>query len=434
MDKIAQQVKKDTQIINALKTVKASIVKQQQQVVAKIQENSDRSPYLTKQAKSLNAAKYEINSVLAHLKSAVQEDTKDLVFVVARQEPVKNKKASPAHAYIPGSKLNSAELAQLKNDVERGGWYLIKTDVTHNNPDGTPFQSLIMRSWEEDGEGEYSVSEWEHGQYSRSYVRYHNTQIFDNQEDAERYYASELRMQRKMSDWEPPSSKGASVRSKNKAAITGWDQKHVSDNYRITLGRFSIYLEEFPTKGMRQVRKFTISLWQKSSMDLQWWLPANIADPVIEMKPATYEQAKHALVEQADKLWEEVVEAASNPDVPMNYNPTLSLDKPHYGVYEEQVSTRKFVPEGTTEAIKAKGMDFVLESKYNSFSVYDPTSDFQQAEPYYMGYVEQSTQAAQKLYKTLQQNPQAVSKLSYRDLSKWFDAKGIRHKRISSSW
>lgn len=78
MDKIARQVKKDTEILNTLISIKAEIRKRQRQY-----SPNKKSSHLA----TLKQAEITINSVIDQVKNALHEDTKDLVFVVARQEP-----------------------------------------------------------------------------------------------------------------------------------------------------------------------------------------------------------------------------------------------------------------------------------------------------------------------------------------------------------
>ena len=114
------------------------------------------------------------------------------------------------------------------------------------------------------------------------------------------------------------------------------------------------------------------------------------------------------------------------------------LDFDKYGglkaiLREKTVSHLKVTPKGY-KPLEVRGKNFNLKSEWTTFRAYDPGSDMQAHVPSYTYYEAKSPTAARKLYKILQKNPRALSRIMFNDLDGWLKKKKIHYSIHFSQW
>jgi hypothetical protein len=81
-----------------------------------------------------------------------------------------------------------------------------------------------------------------------------------------------------------------------------------------------------------------------------------------------------------------------------------------------------------------EGKDFKVSVSWTGYKAYDPSSDFQQASPYYTLYTQTSAAAARKLYKILKSDPDALKTLGWGAFKNWLDKNGVGCDTQFSQW
>lgn len=213
------------------------------------------------------------------------------------------------------------------------------------------------------------------------------------------------------------------------ARVLPWEGKFVGKDVRLSWTAHSWTLEELPQKGKKRLRKGYLQNPRGPARGLDWYISDNILMLAKLSTSDDYDKIKDKILkaygEAADKV---EAEPKSNPyDVEsLKWIRQLKWS-------EDQVSYLTVVPEGV-DPIRVKGKDFEFTSKWTSFTIYSPSSDFNQADAFYTGLEQASPTAARKLYNIVKTDPNALKSVGYHDLDKWMAKNGIKTKYISSSW
>lgn len=208
----------------------------------------------------------------------------------------------------------------------------------------------------------------------------------------------------------------------------------MGDGARLTVsdhGR-TYTLEELPAKGKRRLRVASMDTGYMPSGQERAWGAMIVQNVLRDAKLADgddYDAMKRKL-KTAINAAQDAVLAKWQGD----YVPTWLKEKHSREWGEKDIPAGRVAPGGGDTPIQAEGKDFTVEVRWERFSVYSPDSDFQQSDPYYSGYGQKTPAAAAKLYKLLQENPNALKGVAYSGLRDWFTKNKIAITHLASTW
>jgi hypothetical protein len=194
---------------------------------------------------------------------------------------------------------------------------------------------------------------------------------------------------------------------------------------RLTWDDSQIHLEELP-RTPRKIRLCRFDAhygWQITTNRCDEFIPANVLRDAAIASSDTYAIALGKIAH--------ALELAVTCAVRRLGRMLASFERVEGRVSE--VHYLKVVPEGAdklTVALK----DASLSVSWTSFSLYSPSSDFAQADPYFSEIVESSPAAARKLYSLVKADPAALESVSWLDLRSWLNARKIGHDSNHSVW
>jgi len=208
-----------------------------------------------------------------------------------------------------------------------------------------------------------------------------------------------------------------------------WDGKFLGRDCRLRWNRNVWRLEEMPQKGKKKLRVSTASTF----MDRGWhgfssFIPENVLDDAKLSRSDNYDRVKDKLTE-ALRTAADIAYEKQEPDKKEHFE--WIKKEPRWDEFTEHFL--KIEPEDT-DPIEAKGKDFTLHARWTSFKVYDPKSDFQQADPHYTMYESTAPASARKLYKILKADPTALKNVSWGNLTDWFRKNKINWETHFSQW
>lgn len=202
----------------------------------------------------------------------------------------------------------------------------------------------------------------------------------------------------------------------------------MGQNCRLTWDRHTWKLEELPVKGKKKCK--VADLHNPASHNvrgLDAYIDGNILRDARLSASDSYEIIKQKMLDAFEMAAETTLAKASPEDV--KHFQWLRDSK----WYENEVHYLKITPEDT-EPFNIEGKDFTLKVSWTDFSVYSPQSDFQQTQPFYMGYKASSSTAARKLYQILKAEPGALKSMPYAKLDEWFAKNKIQTRSDNSVW
>jgi hypothetical protein len=194
---------------------------------------------------------------------------------------------------------------------------------------------------------------------------------------------------------------------------------------RVTREAYQIMVEELPRKPVqKQLRAWRVHTgWQCNTMHWDEYLPQNLlmwADIAEIDSFAVIVQKLEGALEKAAGL------AAARSGVAL-----AAFERPHPVTGTQYYL--KVTPE-TEQPIEVQGRDFVFTVGWSKWSVFSPSSDFNQPDPYYSEYESSSPAAARKLYKILKADPNALRMVSWSSLSGWLRERNIGYETHHSQW
>lgn len=188
---------------------------------------------------------------------------------------------------------------------------------------------------------------------------------------------------------------------------------------RLTVSDFEIRLEELPRKPVKRFLRTALfnTRHAVTVMHADAFIPANIMRAVKLDETSTFASVYAAVRAEIDRLYQ------AHPDMKS------------WGIYTD-MSDRFYLqvtPEDAPHVI-VHGKDFVLHVRWDNFSVYSPSSDFNQPDPYYTEIVQKSPAAARKLYKLLKEKKTELEAQSWHTLSDWLRKAGVAYDTNHSQW
>lgn len=206
----------------------------------------------------------------------------------------------------------------------------------------------------------------------------------------------------------------------------------MGDGARLTISKIggNYKLEELPVKGKRQVRVADLSSgFMSGQMNPAWdsLLVENVLQDAKLDDGDNYEAIKRKILAAVEAARKDVLKRWKGEN-----RPDWLGDRG--GWNEKTVPAGRVAPAAADVEILAQGKDFTLKSTWKHFEAYSPQSDFQQADPFYMGVREKGPAAAAKLYKILQVNANVLKDVSYYGLQPWLDKQRVAWESAHSSW
>jgi hypothetical protein len=202
-----------------------------------------------------------------------------------------------------------------------------------------------------------------------------------------------------------------------------WRKKIIGRDFRLRYndqGTSSILMEELPEKGKRTLRVFAANVWMGGHFSI-----INDSNIVSKVTPSMgFDQAKKAMLAEIEEL--KAIEVKDYHGDPEHMKFAVQTN-------EYSVNVMKVAPEGMDKII-VEGKDFKVTADWNSFSAYDPGSDFQSMDPSYTKYNSSSPMAARKFYKMARANPDLLKNISWGAFSTWLNHNGIKYKTHFSQW
>jgi hypothetical protein len=185
-------------------------------------------------------------------------------------------------------------------------------------------------------------------------------------------------------------------------------------------------LTEMPMPGKKRLRVrsggFPAWLGGSQKREYGFLLMANVA-PRIKAS-MTYEQA----ASEIDKRMKELVaESNDKSSEPKQEQDLIS------GPWETLVFYLEVEP-ADMKPFVVDAKDFKVSVGWDKFEAYDPSSIFEQSDPFYTKYQSKSPTAARKMYKVLNADPDALKNVSWSDFGGWMRRSGISYDSHSSQW
>jgi hypothetical protein len=186
-----------------------------------------------------------------------------------------------------------------------------------------------------------------------------------------------------------------------------------------------IIITEFPGKPVkRKVRVYDMDTsWQVQAYHHggSAYLSSNVFRDMQFHNSMTYEQAKAALDKAVEKA--NGYAQADNPGAQVHF-PTGHESTINF----QEVEPKDYKP------MDIKGKDFVLQAKWDSFTAYSPSSDFQQADPTYSVWSSKSSQGARTVFKALSWDPTALRNIPWSKFGDWCREAGVGIEMSHSVW
>lgn len=203
-------------------------------------------------------------------------------------------------------------------------------------------------------------------------------------------------------------------------------EKMVGKFIRIKWTREAVFLEELPVRGKKRLGTLYSEFGYLSHVsNITAFIAENLIQDARVQKGDSYRTAakkiKDAFAGAAKRAAQEEPEVEER-EILRN----IRFD-------EEEVWYLKVAP-GTAEPITAEGADFTVSSSWTEFSAFSPDSDLHNHDPHYTKYQSKSAGAARKLYKILNTDPDALARISFNELGKWFDQNKISYDTRFSQW
>lgn len=199
---------------------------------------------------------------------------------------------------------------------------------------------------------------------------------------------------------------------------------------RLTISDYEIIVEQLPMPKAHKPRllRWSVHLgWQRSQPNCNALLVDNVIENALGGVVAL---ADGVTPHFDDLLYSEVVAkleaeiATANAEVPSHARARPQTTEVHYA----NVRPRD------AEPIVVGGKDFSFTATWTSFEIYSPSSDFQQADPYYSYVGPSAPTSARKLYKLLKADPKAMSNLTWDQVTDWLRARKIGYDMHHSVW
>ena len=208
-----------------------------------------------------------------------------------------------------------------------------------------------------------------------------------------------------------------------------WDGKFIGQNARLQWSRHYWLVEELPQKGKKKLKSAEL---QNPSRDgyFDWWIPGNILMQAKLSASDGYADIKKKIRAAYDEAYEKTKNGKNEREKELL---NLSSWVRELQWYEKEVFYLNVVPEGT-EPFTAEGKDFTVKVEWREFSSYSPSSDFQQAQPYYTQYASKSPTAARKLFNMLKAEPNALKSVPWVGFGDWLRKNKIPYETHHSQW
>ena len=210
-----------------------------------------------------------------------------------------------------------------------------------------------------------------------------------------------------------------------------YDEVIEGEEFRLSMMsvRGDFLLEEMPQKGMKRCR-----IWKG---DVAPWVSRvggdalghiNLPNVVRGIHASmSYDQVQDSMTKAMETLAKEASEK-SEAAGGKTYNV-----KDLFGYWESQVHFLQVEPTDSKPFI-VEGKDFKVSVSWTEYKAYDPSSDFQQADPHYTLYTQTSAAAARKLYKMLRADPDALKTMAWASFKNWLDKNGVGCDTQFSVW
>lgn len=197
----------------------------------------------------------------------------------------------------------------------------------------------------------------------------------------------------------------------------------VGEKIRVRWSRESVLLEEI--KGGRHRRWLHTRFGYLAGIKhFDPFIAQNLMQWARISKSDSYERAASKIQESLEKAIEETLKAYDVEEDELRRN---------LYIMEDTVYFTKVAP-GSDEPIVADGKDFSVESTWTDFQSYDPSADLQSHDPSYTLYKAKSSTQARKLYKILDNNPNALANVTWNDFGDWLDRNKIKYDTHFSVW
>jgi len=192
---------------------------------------------------------------------------------------------------------------------------------------------------------------------------------------------------------------------------------------RVITDHQSFRMEELPAKGKRKLRVMSFYLMPYQHEFSLFNLP-NIVDRAEISDFDSFELAV-SKIEESLQYWKKRCKE-EHPEAKSFYplDVKTSIQEVNYLLIEP----------ADVKPMSIQGKDFTVESKWTSFSAYDPQSDFQLSDPHYTQYAAKSAGAARKFYKILNANPDALKNVPWSQFGDWMRSNGIKYDTHFSVW
>lgn len=207
--------------------------------------------------------------------------------------------------------------------------------------------------------------------------------------------------------------------------------KLLGKDCRLTWSRHGWLLEELPQKGKKKLKKATLQN-PAGYGHFDWFIPENVLRFANLTSGDDYGKIKSKMLDAYKESYEKLMTNPSHHD-----KEWMEKAKPDWipkiTWYEEDIFYLNVMPEGT-DPFTAEGKDFQVSVKWDSFSAYSPSSDFESQDPSYTQYTQKSPQGARKLYVTLKPNPDQLKTVSWANFQGWCEKNKIPVKINFSQW
>lgn len=227
---------------------------------------------------------------------------------------------------------------------------------------------------------------------------------------------------------EVPEARRHLVPLLREAGYTEWDHTFVNDHVRVKWNDGAYFIEELPGKPVkRRVRRTHVGMKFTQMQGAPSIYNMSNVTRMVRLTPSTtFDALLDAIKDARLKLLAEAEEQGQPA-------PKWMWEEAERKPWIDTVSFLEVEP-ADFKPISAKGKDFVMTSKWTEFSAYSPSSDFQQADPYYHYYGEKSPGAARRLFKILKAAPDALKNVTHSQLTDWLTKAGVGYESHHSVW
>lgn len=211
------------------------------------------------------------------------------------------------------------------------------------------------------------------------------------------------------------------------------DKVDVGKFVRISWKDAGVLIEELPGKGQKRLGYYsanfgTIPHTQGSTL-ASYFMPINLKKDIRFSKGDTFEAAVKKLKGATEKIFEDMVAEHDWLTKKVLYRDLREKSG--------EVWYLKVAP-GSADPITAGGKDFIVEVDWNNFKSYAPGSKGfadTSGEPDYTIVESKSSAQARKLYKILNNDPDALARLTWNEwVDKWLPKHKIQFKYHFSQW